>query len=72
MRQLTPAEALQLRELLQMESNALAKTKATKALITDEDLGRLADSTIQTMESRVKGLQQFIVENNIVSLEGVH
>ncbi|WP_066634255.1 hypothetical protein [Desulfolucanica intricata] len=72
MRQLTPSEVLSLREMLQMESNALAKAQATRALITDDDLKSLADSSIKTMEARIKSLQQFIVENNIVSTEEVH
>lgn len=71
MRQLTPAEILQLREMLQMESNALAKAKAITPMIGDEDLRKLSDSGIQAMETRVKGLQQFIVENDLVSTEGV-
>lgn len=72
MRQLTPTEVLWLREMLQMESNALAKAKATRTFITDDDLKKLADAGIQTMEARVRGMQQFVVENNIVSTEGVH
>lgn len=66
MRELTPSEILSLREMLQMESNALAKAKATKELITDNDLARLADTGIQVMETRVKAMQQFVLENNIV------
>ena len=72
MRQLTPTEILSLREMLQMETNALAKAQATQAMITDNDLKRLSESGIQTMSARVKGLQQFIVENKVVLTEEVH
>ncbi|AEG60745.1 hypothetical protein [Desulforamulus ruminis] len=71
MRQLTPSEILSLREMLQMESNAMAKGKATLPLITDNDLRRTAESSIEAMDARVKGLQQFIAENNILRTEGV-
>lgn len=71
MRQLTPGEVLQLREMLQMESNALAKAKATRSMITDDDLRKNADSGVLAMESRIKGIQQFIVENDIIAMEGV-
>ncbi|GAB6181181.1 hypothetical protein JCM14036_25000 [Desulfotomaculum defluvii] len=72
MRQLTPSEVIQLREMLQMESNALAKSKATLPLITDDDLRREAVNGMQAMDARVRGLQQFIVENEIIRTEGVH
>lgn len=72
MRELTPGEILQLRELLQMESNALAKAKAISGVVTDNDLRKAVDVGIQAMEARMKGIQQFIVENNVISTEGVH
>lgn len=72
MRELTPGEVLQLRELLQMESNALAKAKAISGVVTDNDLRKSVDVGIQAMEARMKGIQQFIVENNVISTEGVH
>jgi hypothetical protein len=72
LRELTPGEVLQLRELLQMESNALAKAKAVSSVVTDNDLRKSVDVGIQAMEARMKGIQQFIVENNVISTEGVH
>ena len=72
MRELTPGEILQLIELLQMESNALAKAKAISGVVTDNDLRKAVDVGIQAMEARMKGIQQFIVENNVISTEGVH
>lgn len=72
MRDLTPGEILSLKALLQMESNALAKAKAVKEAISDENLKTLNENAIQGMESRIRGLQQFIIENNIISIEGVN
>lgn len=69
MRKITTAEMLQLHELLQMETNSLAKAKAVTAIIEDNELQNLATSGIQAAEARIKGLQQFINENNIISTE---
>ncbi|MTI79525.1 MAG: hypothetical protein FH758_01385 [Firmicutes bacterium] len=71
MRQLTPSELLSLREMLQMESNALAKGKATLAMITDNDLRKVAENSIEAMDGRVRGLQQFIAENKVIRSEEV-
>ncbi len=72
MRKLAPGEVLTLRELLQMESNALAASKATVALITDPQLKAIAEAGILTSEARIKGMQQFIQENNVISIQEVH
>jgi hypothetical protein len=69
LRKITTAEMLQLHELLQMETNSLAKAKAVTAIIEDNELQNLATSGIQAAEARIKGLQQFINENNIISTE---
>jgi len=66
---ISTAEKLQLRELLQMETNSVAKAKATQALIQDDEMLTLAKSGIQASEARIKNLQKFISENNIVSME---
>jgi len=60
---------LQLRELLQMETNSVAKAKATMNLIQDDELMTLAKSGIQATEARIKGIQKFVNDNNIVSSE---
>jgi len=60
---------LQLRELLQMETNSVAKAKATMNLIQDDELMTLAKSGIQATEARIKGIQKFVSDNNIVSSE---
>ncbi|WP_408955771.1 hypothetical protein [Natroniella sp. ANB-PHB2] len=72
MRELTQAEKLTLRELLQMETNALTKAKATQEMIDDEDLKKETESAILAMEGRIKGMQQFINENNIINSKEVH
>ncbi|MCK8817138.1 hypothetical protein MWH28_07165 [Natroniella sulfidigena] len=72
MRELTQAEKLTLRELLQMETNALTKAKATQEMIGDEALKKEAESAILAMEGRIKGMQQFINENNIINSQEVH
>ncbi|MDF2547806.1 MAG: hypothetical protein K0R93_2704 [Anaerosolibacter sp.] len=72
MRQLAPSEMLSIRELLQMESNALTKARATRAIVQDRDLQKQVDAAILAAEGRVKGIQQFITENNVVDVTGVH
>lgn len=57
--------------MLQMESNALAKGKATLAMITDNDLRKVAENSIEAMDGRVRGLQQFIAENKVIRSEEV-
>jgi len=66
---ISTAEMLQLRELLQMETNSVAKAKATMNLIQDDELMTLAKSGIQATEARIKGIQKFVSDNNIVSSE---
>ncbi|GAB6098709.1 hypothetical protein JCM16358_05880 [Halanaerocella petrolearia] len=72
MRELTQSEKLTLRQLLEMETNALAKAKAIQEVITDDDLKKEVESGILAMEGRVKGIQQFINENDIVTSKEVH
>ncbi|ABR50351.1 conserved hypothetical protein [Alkaliphilus metalliredigens QYMF] len=67
MRKLTEGEILSLTGLLKMEKDGLAVSKAMQALITDEDLKKQAESGILAMEGRVKGMQQFINENQVTS-----
>lgn len=72
MRNLSQAEVLSLRELLQMESNALAQSKAIEALITDSDLKSQVQAGNLAAEGRIKGIQQFITENKITAGTEVH
>jgi len=47
----------------------VAKAKATMNLIQDDELMTLAKSGIQATEARIKGIQKFVNDNNIVSSE---
>jgi hypothetical protein len=67
MRKLTEGEILSLTGLLKMEKDALTVSKATQVLITDEDLKRQAEAAVLATEGRIKGIQQFINENQITS-----
>ncbi|KJS19518.1 MAG: hypothetical protein VR72_18335 [Clostridiaceae bacterium BRH_c20a] len=69
MSQITTAEMLQIRELLQMETNSVAKAKATQTLIKDDEFLTLAKSGVQASEARIKALKQFISENDIITSE---
>lgn len=69
MSRITTGEMLQLRELLQMETNSVAKAKATLNLIRDEELLTLAKSGVQASEARIKGLQKFLSDNDMVKAE---
>lgn len=65
MRKLSEAELLSLTGLLKMENDGLAVAKAMQTLITDDELKKQAESGILAMECRVKGIQQFINENEV-------
>lgn len=71
MRKLADSELLSLTALLKLEKDGLAMSKAVKNLISDEDLKKVADSSILAMEGRIQGIQQFINENNIASTQEV-
>ncbi|AOY77921.1 hypothetical protein [Clostridium formicaceticum] len=70
MRQITTSEMLDLTSLLSMETVSLADAKAVRELVQDTELKNLLDSFIQISEGKIKSIQQFINENNII--EGVH
>jgi hypothetical protein len=71
MRQLSSSEILSISKLIQMETNSLAIAKAGVNIISDGQLKTQAESGITASEARIKGLQQFIMENNIINQEGV-
>ncbi len=54
MSRISTAEMLQLRELLQMETNSAAKVKAIQPIIKDDELLTLNKSGIQACEARIK------------------
>ncbi|MGI6065747.1 MAG: hypothetical protein ACOYI2_04565 [Bacillota bacterium] len=68
MRDLTPTEMLSLRELLTMETTGLISLKTMQPLISDEKLKSACDAGIQAAEARVRSMQQFMQENQIVSI----
>ncbi len=71
MRNLSPHEVLTLSGVLKMEKDGLALARATQELIADEQLKKQADAGILAAEGRIKGLQQFVTENQLLSIEEV-
>lgn|GEM_PF-205564 len=72
MRQLTPTEITSLREFLTMETTGLITLKTSEPLINDELLKQSCRTGIAAAEGRIKAIQQFIQENNIADVQGVH
>ncbi|MBU3075460.1 hypothetical protein [Clostridium estertheticum] len=70
MRQLSEGELLSLTSLLTMEKDGLAVAKVMKNLISDEDLQKQAETGVLAMEGRIKGVQQFINENQVTITGG--
>lgn len=68
MRDLTPGEMLSLRELLTMETTGLVSLKTMEPLVSDEKLKSSCDAGIQACEARIRSMQQFLQENQIVSI----
>ena len=71
MRKLSEGELLSLTGLLSMEKDGLAVAKVMKNLIGDEELRREAETSVLATEGRIKGVQQFINENQITNTGGV-
>ncbi len=65
MRALSEVENLSLAAILKMESDGLVMQRAISSLISDEDLKRQSEASIFATEGRIKGIQQFIVENKV-------
>lgn len=72
MRKLSEGELLSLTALLDMEKNGLLIGKAMQELIGEPELKKQAEAGILAMEGRIKGLQQFINENQITNTKEVH
>ncbi len=70
MRKLSEVEVLSLTGVLKMESDGLAMQRAVNSLITDNDLRRQSEASILATEGRIKGIQQFMNENEVVVSEG--
>lgn len=71
MRLLSEAEKISLAAVIKMESDGLLMQRAINTLISDEDLKRQSESSILATEGRIKAIQQFIVENEILVSEEV-
>jgi phosphopantetheine adenylyltransferase len=72
MRQVTTNEVLALNKFLQMETNSLSMAKAGINIVSDEQLKTLTQAGITATEGRIRGIQQFIVENNITSAANIN
>ncbi|MFZ5989558.1 MAG: hypothetical protein ACOYWZ_20875 [Bacillota bacterium] len=70
MRQLTASEVIFLSKLLQLEAADLSVSKASLSLISDDQLKTVVQAGIASSQTRIKGLQQFISENNITTAGG--
>lgn len=71
MRLLSEAEKISLAAVIKMESDGLLMQRAINTLISDEDLKRQSESSILATEGRIKAIQQFIVENEVLVSEEV-
>ena len=65
MRALSDVENISLAAILKMESDGVMMQRAINTLISDEDLKRQSEASILATEGRIKGIQQFISENNV-------
>ncbi|ACD24475.1 hypothetical protein ACTFIN_15040 [Clostridium cagae] len=71
MRALSDVENISLAAILKMESDGVIMQRIINTLISDEDLKRQSEASILATEGRIKGIQQFISENNVsVAKEG--
>ncbi|WP_017354071.1 hypothetical protein [Clostridium sp. VAP51] len=65
MRVLSDVENISLAAILKMESDGVIMQRIINTLISDEDLKRQSEASILATEGRIKGIQQFIDENNV-------
>ena len=65
MRTLSDVENISLATILKMETDGVILQRAMDSLISDEDLKRQSEASILATEGRIKGIQQFMKENNI-------
>lgn len=71
MTKVSPADMIALSGMISMESHALAAAKAMREFVETEELKTVMNSAIDASESRLKQMQVFANENNIIS-GGVH
>mgnify|MGYP006294801597 CR=1 FL=1 len=70
MRRLADSEVMSLTKLLKLEKDNLSVAKTTKSLINDDDLKKQAEAGILAAEGRIKGIQQFVNENQLADTKG--
>ncbi|GKX65187.1 DUF3231 family protein [Inconstantimicrobium mannanitabidum] len=68
MRKLAESEVISLTGLLKFENDGLAVLQTMQTLIKDDELKKQAESGILAAEGRIKGIQQFINENDVTVL----
>jgi hypothetical protein len=66
MRQIAPNEIQAINKMLQAETNGLAMARVALHSMTDDALISLTKTSIDAGEARIRALQQFIMENDIV------
>lgn len=72
MRKLSQNEVMSMTTLLDMEKDGLIVARAMEKLIGDEELKKQSEAAILATEGRIKGLQQFINENQVTDIKEVH
>lgn len=72
MRHVTTNELLALNKFLQMETNSLAMAKVSIKAVSDGQLKTLYEAGITAAEGRVRGLQQFIAENDVLTTQNAY
>ena len=72
MRKLADNEVLSMTTLLDMEKDALVVARAMQKVISDEELKKQAEAGILAAQGRIKGLQQFINENQVAEIKEVN
>ncbi|TYQ15870.1 UNVERIFIED_CONTAM: hypothetical protein Cloal_2361 [Acetivibrio alkalicellulosi] len=72
MKQLTSSEVIFLSKILQLEATNLSVSNTSLSLISDNKLKSVVKAGIESAENRIKGLQQFLSDNDLVSIGGGH
>ncbi|GAE89294.1 hypothetical protein [Acetivibrio straminisolvens] len=71
MKQLAASEVIFISKLLQLEASELSVLKGTLPFASDKDLKEMIKTSITDSETRIKGLRQFINDNNVTVAGGV-
>lgn len=72
MRHLSEVEMINLNKMLMMETNVVTKARMMISFINDDEMRRATETSILASEARIKGIQQFINENNVITNTEVH